>query len=115
MKVLALLDGQHGLMAGLLYGAGLRLMECIRLRIQDMDFGYHQIVVKDGKCRKDRVTILPKQLDDDLRKQISRVSVLHSRDSLDGSGADCLPNALERKYPNANSGFNRQYLFPARN
>ncbi len=112
VKVPVLLDGQRGLMAGLLYGAGLRLVECIRLRIQDIDFGYHQIVVRDGKGQKDRVTILPKQLDDDLRRQIDKVEVLHSRDLADGFGAVHLPNALERKYPNANSEFNWQYLFP---
>ncbi len=70
MKLLVLLDGQHGLIAGLLYGAGLGQMECVRLRIQDIDFGYHQIAVRDGKGQKDRVSILPKQLYDRPRELV---------------------------------------------
>ncbi len=115
MKVLTLLHGQHGLMAGLLYGAGLGLMECVRLRIQDIDFGYHQIVVRDRKGQKERFTILPKQTYEDLRKQISGVRVLNNGYLADGFGVVYLPNALERKYPNANREFNWQYLFPSKN
>jgi integrase len=76
-RVLARLDGQHGLMAGLLYGAGLRLLECVRLRVKDVDFGYRQITVRDGKGEKDRVTMLPQAVLGPLRAHLDKVKVLH--------------------------------------
>ena len=112
-KVLTMIDGQQWLMASLLYGAGLRLMECIRLRIQDIDFGYHQLVVRNGKGEKDRVTLLPDQLYEHLNKQVDKVRILHQLDLEKGFGRVHLPNALERKYPNAASEFRWQYFFPA--
>lgn len=113
-KVLTMIDGQRFLMASLLYGSGLRLTECLRLRILDVDFGYHQIIVRDGKGRKDRVTLLPANLENSLRKQIQKVKIIHQQDILEGFGSVYLPDALEKKWPNAATEFKWQYLFPAR-
>ncbi len=112
-KVLTLIDGQQLLMASLLYGSGLRLMECLRLRIQDIDFGYHQVMVRDGKGQKDRNTILPTHLEVGLRRQIDKVKIIHNQELSIGFGGVYLPDALERKYPNAAYEFRWQYLFPA--
>ncbi|MFH2132903.1 MAG: integron integrase [bacterium] len=112
-KVITLLDGQSSLMISLLYGSGLRLMECLRLRIQDIDFGYQQIIVRDGKGQKDRVTVLPVQLIDSLKKQIERVRILHEQDLIHGFGAVYLPTALEKKWKNAADEFSWQDLFPS--
>ncbi len=109
--VLARLDGQYGLMAGLLYGSGLRLMECLRLRVKDVDFEYRQITVRSGKGNKDRTTILPEGLVTSLKEQIERVKVVHQQDLEEGFGEVYLPNALERKYPNANKVLAWQYIF----
>jgi len=98
-KVLAAMDGQAWLMASLLYGAGLRLMECLRLRIKDVDFGYKQILARDGKGEKDRVTMLPAQTNDAMQKQLARASQLHIHDLQNGLGEAILPYALARKYP----------------
>jgi integron integrase len=100
-RVLEHLSGAHHLMASLLYGAGLRLMECVRLRVKDVDFGYQQIIVRDGKGSKDRRTILPSTLAEFLISQIERVRLLHQEDIWRGYGRVYLPYALERKYPNA--------------
>jgi len=100
-------------MTSLLYGSGLRLMECLHLRVQDVDFGYKQIIVRDGKGLKDRSTILPTQLIDSLKKQIDKVKILHERDLAAGYGSVFLPCALERKWKNAAFEFKWQYLFPA--
>ena len=90
-------------------------MECLRLRVKDIDFAYHQTVVRDGKGEKDRVTMLPQSLVLPLREQLLRVGMLHQRDMDAGFGAVYLPYALERKYPNANRELIWQYVFPARN
>ncbi|MBA3754254.1 MAG: integron integrase, partial [Nitrospira sp.] len=113
--VLAHMEGTRRLMASILYGAGLRLMECIRLRVKDIDFGYHQITVHDGKGHKDRVTMLPKSLVEPLRAQIERAKMIHDSDLNQGFGAVYLPYALERKYPNANRELAWQYVFPSAN
>lgn len=114
-RVLARLDGQHGLMAELLYGAGLRLLECVRLRVKDVDFGYRQITVRDGKGEKDRLTMLPQAAIEPLRAHLEKVKVLHEHEVEEGFGEVYLPYALERKYPNAAREWGWQYVFPARN
>ena len=107
------LEGTPLLLASLLYGSGLRLIECLRLRVKDIDFDYQQIIVRDGKGRKDRVTMLPTSLNESLKLQLERVKLLHNQDIAQGFGAVYLPDALERKYPNANRELGWQYLFPA--
>ena len=109
--VMAHLDGIHWLMAFLLYGSGLRLMECLRLRVKDVDFDYHQILVRDGKGEKDRVTMLPKIVEEPLHQQIKKVKVLHDKDLAEGFGEVWLPYALNRKYPNTAKEFGWQYVF----
>ena len=103
-EVAAILRALHGtprLMAALLYGAGLRLLECARLRVKDLDFARGEIVVRDGKGQKDRVTMLPTRLVPALHKQLRRVALQHESDLSKGLGSVELPDALERKYPNA--------------
>jgi integron integrase len=115
-EVKAVIDQLHGtkeLMAVLLYGSGLRLMECIRLRVKDIDFGYNQITVRDGKGNKDRLTMLPISLKNRLIEHLKKVKLLHDRDLAKGFGTVYLPNALERKYPNANKEWAWQYIFPS--
>jgi integron integrase len=111
--VLARLDGQSWLMASLLYGAGLRLMECIRLRVKDVDFGHQQILVRDGKGQKDRVTTLPHSVVEPLRLHLEKVRALHEQELSDGLGEVYLPSALERKYPHASREWGWQYVFPS--
>ena len=111
--VLSSLDGTYWIIANILYGAGLRIMETLRLRIMDIDIEYRQIFVRDGKGKKDRNTMLPELLVKPLEKQIEKVRLLHKMDLTDGYGVVYLPYALERKYPNANKEFRWQYLFPA--
>lgn len=101
-------------MAKLLYGAGLRLMECIRLRVQDVDFGQGLIFIRGGKGGKDRTTILPKNLQDALFKQIQAVKKLHLEDLQAGFGDVYIPEALARKYPNAMRETGWQWVFPAK-
>lgn len=103
----------HQLMAGLLYGCGLRLLECVRLRVFDIDFSYNHIFVRNGKGKKDRVVPLPKRLAVDLCDQISYVTKLHEADIKSGFGEVYLPFALSRKYPHACKELGWQYLFPA--
>ncbi|MGH9900232.1 MAG: integron integrase [Pyrinomonadaceae bacterium] len=112
-RVLSQLSGTHHLMAGLLYGAGLRLMECVRLRVKDVDFDYRQIIVRDGKGEKDRRTVLPAPLVEPIRRHLDRVRLQHEEDCRRGHGAVYLPYALERKYPNAATEWVWQYVFPA--
>lgn len=108
-----LLNQKYYLMAGLLYGSGLRLMECIRLRVQDIDFGYQQIMVRNGKGFKDRIVPLPNRFIPALKEQIKEVQTIHQSDlALDIDGA-YLPYALERKYPNAGKELKWQFLFPS--
>jgi integron integrase len=114
-KVLAHLDGQLWLMASLLYGAGLRLMECVRMRVKDIDFEYRQIAVRDGKGNKDRVTMLPEASLEPLKHHLEKVRSLHQQDLDDGCGEVYLPFALERKYKDAGKQWGWQYVFPAVN
>lgn len=113
MRLLALMEGQPGLMASLLYGTGMRLMECVRLRVQDLGFDRSEIVVRNGKGGKDRRVPLPRRLRESLAQQKERVRILHGEDLASGGGEVYLPNALARKYPNAGREFSWQYLFPA--
>lgn len=112
-KIFAHLRGRHRLMAGLLYGSGLRLMECVRLRVKDVDFGYAQVVVRDGKGAKDRVTMLPVNLAQALERHLQKVQAQHEDDVEGGLGSVYLPTALERKYPNAQKEWSWQYIFPS--
>ncbi len=112
--LLARLEGTKWLMAALLYGAGLRLRECLKLRVKDVDFGYRQITVRDGKGAKDRVTMLPAELAEPLRSHLARAKLLHERDLAEGYGEVELPAALERKYPNAVREWGWQYVLPSR-
>lgn len=111
--VLTRLHGTARLMGYLLYGSGLRLMECVRLRIKDVDLGYLQLTIRDGKGGRDRITMIPVQLADALRKQIAHVSQLHAEDLSAGAGAVNLPGAFARKAPGAARSLGWQYLFPS--
>ena len=111
--VLQRLTGPTRLMAYLLYGAGVRLLECCRLRVQDVDFEASQIVVRAGKGDKDRVTMLPAAITDDLVRHIVRMREQHSRDLATGAGWVELPTAIARKYPNASREWSWQWVFPA--
>jgi integron integrase len=112
-KVFAHLHGVPRLMAGLLYGSGLRLMECIRLRVKDVDFGYARIMVRDGKGAKDRVTMLPVNLAAPLQRHLEKMRAQHEQDLTEGLGEVYLPEALSRKYPNAAREWGWQYIFPS--
>lgn len=113
--VWANLSGDKCLMASLMYGAGLRLMECLRLRIQDIDFSRNEIIVHDGKGAKDRITMLPESLKRALQDHLKKVKMVHERDLAYGWGRVLLPNALERKYPNAPREWCWQWVFPQEN
>ena len=108
-----MLDGTAWLMATLLYGAGLRLMECMRLRVKDVDFSSNQIVVRSGKGNKDRVTMLPTSVKEPLRGHLEWVRRQYQRDVQAGYGGVSLPYALERKYPHAAREWGWQWVFPA--
>ncbi len=110
---LAGLRGAHWMMASLLYGSGLRLMECMRLRVKDLDFSYKELTVVDGKGAKDRRTVLPGSLVRPLREHLEGVRGVHEADLADGFGAVYLPFALARKYPGAAMEWGWQYVFPA--
>ncbi len=112
-QILARIQGVSGLMVRLMYGTGMRVMECARLRILDLDFDYRQITVRAGKGKKDRVVPMPDALASHLKRQIAWVTDKHAEDLKAGFGAVYLPEALERKYPNAAKEFRWQYLFPA--
>ncbi len=112
-QVLALLEGSKWLMASLLYGSGLRLLECLRLRVKDLDFGYKQITVRDGKGLRDRVTMLPDSVVGPLKAHLTRVKHLHETDLAEGFGSAQMPFALARKYPNASREFVWQFVFPS--
>ena len=107
------LEGTLGLIARLLYGTGMRLLEGLRLRVKDVDFDMRQITVRDGKGAKDRVTMLPAVLVEPLRKHLAQVRALHEGDLAEGYGAVWLPDALMVKYPNAPKEWGWQYVFPA--
>ena len=107
------LQGEKWLLATLLYGTGLRLMECLRLRVKDIDLDHNQIVVREGKGDKDRLTMLPATVKDALIGHLGKVRAQHERDLKRGLGQVFLPNALERKYSNANREWGWQWVFPA--
>lgn len=111
--LLGKLTGTSWLMASLMYGEGLRLMECCRLRVKDLDFERNELVVRDGKGQKDRVTMLPGALNETLRAHVATVKQHHQRDLQDGLGAVALPGALERKCPAAAREWGWQWVFPA--
>jgi integron integrase len=111
--LLAQLEGTIWLMASLIYGSGLRISECTRLRVKDVDFHYGQLLIRDGKGQKDRVTMLPESLLEPLRTHLARVKILHERDLAEGYGRVHLPYALAQKYPNADREWAWQYVFPA--
>lgn len=111
--LLAQLQGVHWLVASLLYGSGLRLMECLRMRVKDVDLKRGEILVREGKGFKDRVTMLPKATIEPLRGHLLQVKHLHEQDLLNDGGEVFLPYALERKYPNAGKEWGWQYIFPS--
>jgi len=114
-RILNELSGSYKLMAMILYGAGLRLTECLDLRIKDVDFENRTITVRGGKGEKDRVTILPEAVVEPLARQIEMVVKIHRKDIVNGYDSVYLPYALERKYPNAGKQIGWHYLFPAQN
>ncbi len=113
-RVLSQMKGTHLLMAKLIYGTGIRLMECIRLRIQDVDFGQRQLFIRSGKGGKDRTTFLPRLVYNELHEHIERVKKLHRTDLEQGFGEAYLPNALARKYRKAAWEAPWQYVFPGK-
>jgi integron integrase len=112
-RLLAQLEGAKWLMASLLYGAGLRQIECLQLRVKDVDFAYRQVLVRDAKGAKDRVTMLPEHSVQPLQAHLGRVRMLHQRDLAAGHGEVSLPFALARKYPNAAREWSWQFVFPS--
>jgi integron integrase len=112
-RLLERLDGTFGLMAGLMYGTGMRLMECVRLRVADVDFGQTLIVVRNGKGGKDRVVPLPRRYESALGEHLRSVEAQHRQDLAAGVGGVFLPDALARKYPNAAREWRWQYVFPS--
>ncbi|MGV6475197.1 integron integrase [Azotobacter vinelandii] len=112
-RLLACFEGELALVTGLLYGSGLRLMEAMRLRVKDVDFARGEVLVRDGKGMKDRVTLLPNSLSQSLERHLACVRALHERDLAEGFGEVYLPFALARKYPNAAKEWGWQYVFPA--
>jgi integron integrase len=111
--LLAQLQGTTWLMAMLTYGSGLRLLECLRLRVKDVDFNYKQLLIRDAKGKKDRVTMLPNSLVEPIRTHLARVRQLHDMDLRDGYGRVYLPHALAVKYPSADREWGWQYVFPS--
>ena len=114
-QVLSVMEGSAGLITKLLYAGGLRITEAVRLRVQDIDFGFKQITVRDGKGKKDRVTPLANNLIPLLESQLQKVKTVHLQDLDKGYGSVYLPYALAKKYPNADKTLNWQYAFPSRN
>jgi integron integrase len=112
-ELLRQLEGSAWLMASLLYGSGLRLMECVRLRVKDLDLSRGEIRLNDAKGQRGRVTMLPATLEAPLRRHLERVRLLHLRDLAEGFGRVRLPEALDRKYPNAGREWGWQWVFPA--
>ena len=115
-KILTALEREphpYGLILSLLYGSGMRLMEGLRLRVKDVDFGYSSVTVRDGKGNKDHVTMLPESLAAPLSEQLETTRAVHVRDLQEGFGEVFMPDALARKYPNAGKSWAWQYVFPA--
>ena len=113
LSIIQRLDGSLQLMTQLLYGSGLRLMECVRLRVKDIDFNYKQIIVRNGKGAKDRITVLPEFLITPLSLHLENNKLLHDEFLSSGHGTVYMPFALSKKYPNASSEWAWQYIFPA--
>jgi len=111
--VIARMEGTPQLVAMLLYGSGLRVLECLQLRVKDVDFSAHEILVRGGKGDKDRLTMLPVGVEERLRDHLEEVRALHANDLRGGGGRADIPNALARKYPNASTEWRWQYVFPA--
>ena len=114
-SVLSRLSGTHALIASLLYGGGMRLMEAVRLRVKDVDFARREILVREGKGFKDRVTMLPEAVIAALQAHLVKVKALHAEDLAQGYGEVYLPFALDKKYPNAGREWAWQYVFPSKN
>ncbi len=112
-KIIGCMQGRTQLMAKLLYGSGLRLAECVRLRVKDLDFAQRQILVRDGKGMQDRVTMLPERLAEPLQIHLKQMKFQHEQDMAAGYGSTYLPYALARKYPNADKQWAWQYVFPS--
>jgi len=112
-RLLAQMQGAKWLMASLLYGAGLRLRECLNLRVKDIDFDYRQILVRNGKGAKDRVTMLPQSVIEPLQAHLVRVRALHERDAASGHGDVELPDAIARKYPRVPYEWGWKFVFPS--
>ncbi len=113
-KLLGNMKGKHALMAKLLYGCGLRLMECVRLRVKNVDFGQGRIFIRNSKGGKDRTVILPDSIQQELQEQIDSVITLHNKDIREGFGEVYIPAALSRKYPSASKDTGWQYVFPSK-
>lgn len=113
-RLMSRLQGTHALMARLMYGSGMRLMECVRLRIKDVDFDHHEIMIRDGKGGKDRITLLPELLIAPLHDHLQRVRTLFSDDRRKNLPGVYMPDALSKKYPNAGKEWPWQWVFPAR-
>lgn len=113
-SVLGRTEGTYGLMLRLLYGTGMRLMECVRLRVKDVDFSRAEIIVRDGKGAKDRVTMLPQRIAAELQAHLQRRRHLYEDDLAKGMASVYLPNALDRKYANAENEWGWQYVFVAK-
>jgi len=114
MSVIQAMNGTYRIIAMLLYGGGLRAMECLRLRVKDVDFEQNQIIIREGKGAKDRITVLPESVKVPLRKHLNRVREIHRMDLEAGYGSVWMPSALARKFPNAQRQWPWQYVFPAK-
>lgn len=114
-EIMRHLSGEKWLIANIIYGAGLRLMECLRLRVKDVDFSYNQITVRDGKGQQDRITTLPEYIKHPLIKHLEKVWRIHQKDLKEGYGSVYMPYALSRKYRNVGREWGWQYVFPSRN
>jgi len=114
-EIITLLEGSPQLVVKLLYGSGLRITEAARLRVHDIDFDYKQITVRSGKGNKDRVTTFSSSLISPFKEHLQRVKLIHNKDLQNGYGSVYLPNALSKKYPNAEKEWGWQYVFPSRN
>lgn len=113
-KMIAAMSGVHQLMAKMMYGCGLQVLECLRLRVKDIDFALNQIVVRDGKGKKDRITVLPDGIKVDIEVHLQYVMRIHQEDLRRGFGRVYLPHALDKKYPAANKQWGWQYVFPSK-
>ncbi len=112
-RIITLMTGIHQLVVKLLYGSGLRIIECLRLRIHDIDFAMKALIVRSGKGAKDRVTTFPVTLVEPLKEHLRRVKLIHEQDLKGGYGEVYMPYALARKYPKASKKWQWQYVFPA--